>query len=39
VVAELRGEQFLARIPGHALGSSVVLEPVERATPLGALEA
>ncbi len=39
VVAEMRGEQFLARIPGHALGSSVVLEPVERATPLGALEA
>jgi hypothetical protein len=34
VVAEMRGEQFLARIPGHALGSPVVLEPIERATPL-----
>lgn len=39
VVAEMRGSCFLARIPGHAVASRVVLEPVEKATPLGALEA
>ena len=39
VVAEMRGEQFLARIPGHALASRVVLEAVDKAKLVGAFEA
>jgi hypothetical protein len=39
VVVELQGERFVARIPGHPVASRLVVEPVERATPLGALEA
>lgn len=39
VVVELQGDRFVARIPGHSVASQVVVEAVERATPVGALEA
>ena len=39
VVVELQGDHFVARVPGHSVASQLVVEAVEKATPVGALEA
>jgi hypothetical protein len=37
VEVELKGDRFVARIPGHSVASQLVVEATEKATPIGAL--